>query len=131
MERQQEEVWAVVQELNKLWTVDAAPERLVDYFAPEMVAISPTERFRVEGQAACVASWTGFARAARTSRWAEKNPWIQLVAQGQAAVVAYDFEIDYEMGGRRVEMSGRDLMTLVRRDGRWWLVADHFSPMPS
>jgi hypothetical protein len=27
-------------------------------------------------------------------------------------------------------MSGRDLMTLEKCDGRWWLVADHFSPSP-
>jgi hypothetical protein len=25
---------------------------------------------------------------------------------------------------------GRDLMTLEKRDGCWWLVADHFSPSP-
>jgi hypothetical protein len=29
-----------------------------------------------------------------------------------------------------VQMRGRDLMTLDKRDGRWWLVADHFSPTP-
>jgi ketosteroid isomerase-like protein len=130
MNRQQEEVWAFVQALNKLWTADGTPERLVDYFAPEMVAICPTERFRLEGQRACVAGWTDFVRAAKTLRFVEKNPWILLLAQGQAAAVAYDFEIDYEMGGRLVEMSGRDLMTLEKRDGRWWLVADHFSPTP-
>jgi len=27
-------------------------------------------------------------------------------------------------------MRGRDLMMLDKRDGRWWLVADHFSPTP-
>ena len=50
-----DEVWAFVQEMNRAWTVDGKPERLVDYFAPEMVAITPTDRFRREGQAACVA----------------------------------------------------------------------------
>ena len=28
-------------------------------------------------------------------------------------------------------ISGRDLMTLEKRDGRWWLVADHFLPSPA
>jgi hypothetical protein len=28
------------------------------------------------------------------------------------------------------KISGRDLMTLEKRDGRGWLVADHFSPFP-
>jgi hypothetical protein len=27
-------------------------------------------------------------------------------------------------------ISGRDLMTREKRDGHWWLVADHFSPSP-
>ena len=27
-------------------------------------------------------------------------------------------------------MSSRDLMTLEKRGGHWWLVADHFSPSP-
>jgi ketosteroid isomerase-like protein len=35
-----------------------------------------------------------------------------------------------QAGGRGVQMSGRDLMTLEKRDDRWWLVADHFSPSP-
>jgi hypothetical protein len=52
------------------------------------------------------------------------------LAEGQAAVVAYDFEIDYEMSGHLVQMRGRDLMTLEQREGRWWLVADQLAPTP-
>ena len=33
-ERDKKEVWAFVQEHNRVWTVDGQPERLVDYFAP-------------------------------------------------------------------------------------------------
>jgi hypothetical protein len=29
----EDEVWAFVQALNRVWTVDEKPERLVDYFA--------------------------------------------------------------------------------------------------
>ena len=58
------------------------------------------------------------------------NPFTLVLAEGRAAVVAYDFQIDFEAGGRMVQMSGRDLMTLEERDGRWWLVADHFLPYP-
>jgi len=55
---------------------------------------------------------------------------VLMLAEGRGAVVAYDFEIDYSAGGREVRMSGRDLMTLDKHDGRWWLVADHFSSTP-
>jgi ketosteroid isomerase-like protein len=130
-ERNEKEVWAFVQEMNRVWTVDGQPERLVDYFAPEMVAITPTDRFRREGRKACVAGWSDFVAATKICRWAESNPLVLFLADGQAAVVAYDFDIDYEIGGRLVSMRGRDLLTLERRQDRWWLVADHFSPTPS
>jgi len=122
------EVWHFVRELNARWTRDNCPERLTDYFAPEMIAITPTDRFRREGRESCVAGWTEFVRAAETARWDEKNPRVLLLAQGRCAVVAYDFEIDYRMNEVLVQMTGRDLMTLEKRNGRWWLVADHFSP---
>ena len=54
-----------------------------------------------------------------------------MLAEGRSAVVACDFEIDFKAGDHVVQMSGRDLMTLDKRNGRWWLVADHFSPTPA
>ena len=126
-----DEVWAFVQEMNRAWTVDGKPGRLVDYFAPEMVAITPTDRLRREGRAACVAGWTEFVQATKILRWIEKNPFILMLAEGRSAVVACDFEIDFKAGDHVVQMSGRDLMTLDKRNGRWWLVADHFSPTPA
>jgi hypothetical protein len=126
----EDEVWAFVQEMNHVWTVDGKPERLVDYFAPEMIAITPTDRLRREGRESCVAGWTEFVRATKILRWIETNPLVTMLAEGSCAVVACDFEIDYEAGGRMVKMSGRDLMTLGKRGGRWWLVADHFSATP-
>lgn len=127
----EQEVWAVVVALNRLWTGDGEPERLVDYFAPEMVAITPTDAFRREGQMSCVAGWTEFVRASRIRRWEEKNPKVLVLADGRCAVVAYDFEIDFEMNGQRVQMCGRDLMTFEKRADRWWLVADMFAPAPA
>jgi ketosteroid isomerase-like protein len=126
----QTEVWAFVQTLNQVWTVERAPEKLVAYFAPDMIAITPTDQTRREGQADCVAGWTDFVRAATIQRWVERNPMVLMLAGGNAAVVAYDFEIEFTMGGHPVVMHGRDLMTLEKRANRWWLVADHYSPTP-
>ena len=124
------EVWATVIALNKLWTVDGRPEQLAEYFAPEMVAITPTDQQRREGREACVAGWTEFVRAATIHRWVESNPLVLMLAGDQGAVVAYDYEIDFTMGGRRIQLRGRDLMALEKRAGRWWLLADHFSSAP-
>jgi ketosteroid isomerase-like protein len=90
------------------------------------IAITPTDAFRREGQASCVAGWTDFVRASCIRRWDEKNPRVLVLADGRCAVVAYDFE----MGGHLVQMRGRDLMTFEKRGDRWWLVADMFAPAP-
>ena len=124
------EIWSWVQALNRTWTVDGQPERLSEYFAPEMIAITPTDRQRREGRQSCVAGWAGFVQSTRILRWVEKNELVLCLAGGAAAVVAYDYEIDCEMGGRVVTLTGRDLMTLERRGECWWLLADHFSPFP-
>jgi ketosteroid isomerase-like protein len=124
------EVWAVVQSMNRLWTVDGCPERLTDYFAPEMVAITPTDQQRREGREACVAGWAEFVHATTIHRWVESHPLVLMLAENRGAVVAYDYEIDFTMGGRRIQLRGRDLMTLEKREGRWWLLADHFSSAP-
>jgi ketosteroid isomerase-like protein len=125
------EVWDVVVALNRLWARGGDPARLVDYFAPEMIAITPTDTFRREGQMSCVAGWTDFVRASRILRWEEKNPKVLVLADGRCAVVAYDFDIDFETNGHLIEMRGRDLMTFEKRANRWWLVADMFAPAPA
>jgi len=130
MTPEQTEVWVFVQALNRVWTVEGAPAKLVDYFAPDMIALTPTDRLRREGQADCVAGWTEFVKAATIQRWVEHNPVVLILAQGNAAVVAYDYTIDFVMGGHALCMHGRDLMTLERRANRWWLVADQFSSTP-
>lgn len=127
------EVWATVTALNRCWAGDRQPERLVEYFASEMLAITPSDAFRREGRAQCVAGWSDFVHATEILRWQETNPKVLVLAGGRCAVVAYDFEIDYRIGGGEplVAMRGRDLMTLEKRDGRWWLVADMFAPAPA
>jgi hypothetical protein len=35
-----------------------------------------------------------------------------------------------EAGGQMIEMGGRDMFVFVKEDGRWWAVADQFSPYP-
>jgi hypothetical protein len=90
-----EEIWATVQALNRAWAVDGHPERLANYFAPEMIAITPTDRLRLDGQKACIAGWTEFVHTTKILRWLESNPATLVLAAGRAAVVAYDFQIDF------------------------------------
>ena len=120
-------VWNRVQELNRVWT-QGDPAALEEYFHRDMVAITPVDRLRREGQAACIEGWTGFTRMARILSWKETDPLVQVY--GNAAVVAYYYDINCEMGGQPVRLQGRDMFFLVKENGRWLAVADQFSSYP-
>ena len=68
-------------------------------------------------------------RAARIHRWREIEPLVQLY--GDTAVVTYYFDMAFDMGGRTIELGGRDMFVFVKENGRWWAVADQFSPYPA
>jgi hypothetical protein len=125
-----EEVWAAVQALNRLWTVEDKADDLVRYFHEHMVAISPTDRRRLEGREACVAGWKKFARMARVHYLKETDPRIDLYGNGELAIVTYYYDMSFEIGGQTIKTGGRDMFTMVKEEGRWWVVADQFSPYP-
>jgi ketosteroid isomerase-like protein len=123
-----QQIWATVRAMNDAWT-KGDPDRLRDFFHRDMVAINATDRQRLDGGEACVAGWKGFCKAARICRWEEIDPVIKVF--GDSAVVAYYFDISFEMGGNTLHSSGRDMFFFVREGERWWAVADHFSPYPA
>ncbi|MBI4666550.1 MAG: nuclear transport factor 2 family protein [Nitrospinae bacterium] len=125
-----DEVWATIQYMNRLWTVENRPEELANYFHEKMVAITATDKLRVEGRAACVAGWKGFVEAAKIHYWKEIDPKVEFFGDGIFAIVTYYFDMSFDMGGATINMSGRDMFALVKEDGKWWVVADQFSPMP-
>ena len=122
-----QEVWRTLRALNDAWT-EGNPKDLTNYFHKDMVAITATDRERLEGRDACVAAWSAFAQAARIHHWREGDPKIQIY--GDTAVVTYYFDMSFDMGGRKVDMGGRDMFVFVRQNGKWWAVADQFSPYP-
>lgn len=122
-----QEVWETLQALNRAWT-RGRPDELRKYFHPDMVAITPTDRDRLQGAEACIAGWTAFVAATTIHRWREIAPRIQLY--GDTAVVTYEFDMAFDMGGQRIDLGGRDMFVFVRENGRWLAVADQFSPFP-
>jgi hypothetical protein len=126
-DRLKQEVWDALRALNDAWT-KGNPEDLASYFHQNMVAIAATERNRLEGREACVASWVAFARAAKIHWWREIDPKIELF--GQTAVVTYYFDMSFDMGGQTINLGGRDMFVFIKEGGRWWAVADQFSPFP-
>jgi hypothetical protein len=62
-----QEIWTTVRSMNDAWT-KGNPDDLVKFFHRDMVAITATNRNRLDGGAACVAGWKAFSKAARIHR---------------------------------------------------------------
>ncbi len=124
---QETEVWDFVRELNDAWTKEKG-ERLSEYLHPRMMAITPVHRLRLKGASECITGWRRFAQVAVVHSFREDAPDIELF--GDTAVVTYYYAMDVTLGSNRQNLSGRDMMTLKREGGRWWLVADQFSAYP-
>lgn len=131
MNQLEHEVWQFVSEMNRAWAVDKNTEVLKDYFHQNMVAITSTDHYRIEGKDACLAAWKTFVDTTQVHYFKEIDPSVQIYADGAAAVVTYYFDLSFEMGGQTITSSGRDMFVLVKEDGKWWIVADQFSPYPA
>lgn len=127
---QEAEVWQFVQEMNKVWAVEGNTAALKNCFHEKMVAVVPTNGERIEGRDACIAGWKSFVDAATIHYWKETDPLVQIYLDGKYAVVTYYYETSVDMFGQSMVLKGRDMMTLINEDGKWWLVADQFSPFP-
>jgi hypothetical protein len=123
-----QEVWQTLRALNDAWT-KGKPHDLKNYFHHDMVAITATDRERLEGREACFNAWNNFVQAARIHHWKELEPRIQIYAD--TAVVTYYFDMAFDMGGQTVKLGGRDMFVFVKEGGKWWAVADQFSSYPA
>ena len=130
MDATQQEVWAAVQKMNRLWTVENDTPGLKDFFHARMTALTPVGRERLEGGMACVAGWKSFTDKCKVLFWKELDPRVEIFGDGAFAVVSYYYDMAFETGGSKVKTQGRDIFALVKEDGRWQAVMDQFSPYP-
>ena len=68
---------------------------------------------------------------AKNHSWKELEPKVQVYGAGKFAVVTYYFDMSFDMGGRTINMKGRDMLSLVNENGKWLVVSDQFSPFPN
>jgi hypothetical protein len=124
-------IWETIQAMNLCWTCGDSSElaRLNEYFHDSMVAITQTDKLRLEGKQACFDGWTNFSRNANITAWKEIDPKIEIY--GDTAVVTYYFQISFEMGGQKLDQAGRDMLVLIKENEKWIVVADQFSPFPT
>jgi len=115
-----QEVWETLRELNDAW-VRGRPEELKAYLHEDMVAITATDRDRLEGREACAEAWSVYAKKARIHHWKELEPRIQIY--GGTAVATYYFDISFLYNGQTVAFSGREMLVFVKVGGKWLAVA--------
>jgi hypothetical protein len=125
------DVWRVVQQVNQAW-LHGHIDTLRDLLHPAMVIAPPDGAEPVRGREACIDSYRDFTVQARVLRFEEFAPTADVF--GNTAVVAYEFEIFYELAGTWTTERGREVVALSLSDARWWVVwrtqlstADHAS----
>ena len=106
-----QEIWQTLRALNDAWT-KGKPDDLKNHFHDNMVAITATDRERLEGKEACFNSWSNFAKAATIHHWKEIDPRIQIY--DNSAVVTYYFDMSFDMEGQTVNLGGRDMFVFIK-----------------
>lgn len=124
-------IWKTVRAINRCWTCGDLSElpKLMEFFHDTMVAVTPTDKLRLEGGKACFEAWAGFCRRAKITCWKETDPKVQVY--GDSAVVTYYYHLSLEIEGREMAMAGRDMFVLIKENDKWMVVADQFSPFPN
>jgi len=119
-----------IRSMNRCWTETWNETEFRKYIHPDAVAIVPSTPGRLEGQDAYVAGWKSFVETTRVHDWIETDHHVHIYASGRCAVVTYLFSIAFGTGSQMHVMNGRDMVFLVREQGKWLVAADQFSPEP-
>ena len=114
-----EEIWRIVKEINDSWLL-GRPENLVNYFHDEIVFAAPGFSRRIEGRAACVDSFRDFCATAKVRDFKPSDPAIDICEQ--AAVVTYNFKVEYDLNHESFSEGGRDVWVFVRNSDKWLAV---------
>ena len=121
------EVWQVVLNLNYC-RLEGNTKDLEDYLHINVLAIMPTTGERLHGREACIAAWTEFSRAVSIEYYTRSDKRIDIYHN--TAVVTYYQEMVYIKDNQTIHASHRDMVVLIKENGKWYVVAFHSSPFP-
>jgi hypothetical protein len=122
-----DDVRQVLERINDAWRSGRLDD-LGNSFHADMVIVGPGYQELARGREACVASYREFLRASAVRAYRESK--LALREWGGAAVATYEWEMDYEQGGRLHREVGTDLFVFERQGEKWLAVwrAITFSP---
>lgn len=118
----------VVAAINAAWRTGKV-DGLADYFDPAAMIVGPGYQPLARGAEACAASYRDFLRASVVHEYHQSDLRVHEV--GGVAIVTFDWEMEYEQGGRRSRAAGSDLFVLRPVDEGWRAVwrAVTFAPV--
>lgn len=121
------EIWQVILNMN-FCRLEGHPKDLIDCLHPNIVAIMPTTRERLEGKEDCIAAWTEFSRAISIEYHTKSDKKIDI--HNNTAVVTYYLDMFYIKDNHPIHQSHRDMVVLIKENDKWVVVAHHSSPFP-
>lgn len=120
MEGSRQDVRALVRGFASAWR-EGDVEALRALLDERVVFVQPGPGGRLEGREACAEALRRFAAAAEVLDYTEDE--VQVDAWADTAVATYRWRTAYSTGGGPVERrSGRDVLVVRRKAGRWVVV---------
>lgn len=116
----------IVQAFNQSW-IAGEFERLGQYLHPNVVFANTVGAARVRGQENCIAAFSDFTTHVHTQDYGVHNEKVEV--WGKTAVASYEFIMNYQMAGKKLQKRGRDILVLNLDQGDWKVVYRTLSPL--
>ncbi len=123
----QQDMWKTLQEINMAWAQGRLDD-LRQYFHKDMVIVAPGFQQRVNGQDACIKTFEEFVNQASNIAY-EETP-LAVDVCGDTAVVAYEYEVRYDMKGESHRETGQDIFIFAREGQHWLAIWRTMFPAP-
>jgi ketosteroid isomerase-like protein len=106
----------VIDRINDLWFKKRYDE-IGDHLSEDVVIAPPGFGERIHGRDAYVQSYREYDQSAITSEFSPGEPEIDIV--GDTAVAICPFYVVYELGGKKYQENGRDILVFSKSKGEW------------
>ena len=115
----QNEIIQTIRDMNRAW-MEADFARLEEYFHKNIIIVTPDLQRAGIGIDACLASYKGFISSGKVHNFEDRDIGVDIV--DNTAVVTYEYDIDYEMSGKRSMEAGREVLVFSRDTCPWKLL---------
>ncbi len=126
----EEQVLEKVEEFTIAWAEKEDPELLRNIFHDRIVSITPSVREPIHGANENIEAYKKFLESVEIVDSKFTNKTVNLYNNQHTAVVTLQYEVDMKFGNSKMTSVGRDMLILVKENGKWEIVADQYSSFP-